>query len=317
MRAAIVSELGKPPALGDRPEPSADDGAVVLEVVAAALNPVDVAVASGRYFAGHPPVPYVAGAEAVARVRGSGELVWAYGDGLGIQRDGTFAEVAACSAEVLVPVPDGADPALAVALGIAGLAGWLPLAWRAPVREDDSVLVLAATGTVGLVAVQTAKLLGARRVVAAGRDAERLRRAADVGADATVELGEEEGLADRFREACGGDGPTYVFDPLWGAPFVAALAAAARGARLVQLGQSAGAEATVPSGLVRGKQVTIYGHTNFAVPPEVLRDEYPRLVGHAVAGDIELDIERLPLEQVAEAWQRQAAGPHRKLVLEP
>jgi NADPH2:quinone reductase len=316
VRAAIVSELGRPPALEDRPEPSGD-GTVVVEVVAAPLNPVDVAVASGRYFGGHPELPYVAGTEAVGRLRDSGELVWIFGDGLGMQRDGTFAELAASPAEATVRVPEGADPAVAAALGIAGLAGWLPLAWRAPVRDDDSVLVLGATGTAGLVAVQAAKLLGARRVVAAGRDERRLRRAAEAGADATVELSEADGLADRFRDACGGDGPTYVFDPLWGAPFVSALAAAARGARLVQLGQSAGPEASVPSGLVRGKQVTIFGHTNFAVPREVLREQYPRLVSHAIAGDIAVDVERVPLDEVAAAWERQATGPDRKLVLEP
>jgi NADPH:quinone reductase len=317
VRAAIVSKLGQPPEVGERPEPAAGDGTVVLEVIAAALNPIDVAVASGRYFGGHPSVPYVAGSEAVGRVRETGELVWTFGDGLGTQRDGAFAELASCSADATVRVPDGADPAIAAALGIAGLAGWLPLAWRAPVREDDSVLVLGATGTAGLVAVQTAKLLGARRVVAAGRDPERLRRATEAGADATVELDDGEGLPDRFREACGGDGPSFVFDPLWGQPFVAALAAATRGARIVQLGQSAGAEAAVPSALVRGKQVTIFGHTNFAVPREVLREHYPRLVGHATAGDIALEVERVPLDEIGAAWGRQASGPDRKLVLEP
>ena len=78
-----------------------------------------------------------------------------------------------------VEVPDGADPALAAALGIAGLAGWLPFAWRAPLSGGESVLVLGASGSVGLVAVQVAKLLGAGRVVAAGRSAAGLERAAE------------------------------------------------------------------------------------------------------------------------------------------
>ena len=70
-----------------------------------------------------------------------------------------------------IEIPDGADPALAGALGIAGLAGWLPFAWRAPLEGGESVLVLGASGSVGIVAVQAAKLLGAGRVVAAGRSA--------------------------------------------------------------------------------------------------------------------------------------------------
>ncbi|MFN2468714.1 MAG: zinc-binding alcohol dehydrogenase family protein [Gaiellaceae bacterium] len=317
MRAAVLSELGRSPELGERPAPAAADGEVVLEVLAAPLNPLDIAVGSGRYFAGHPPVPYVPGSEAVGRRRDSGELVWAFGDGFGLRRDGTFAELAACSGEALVPVPDGAEPAVAAALGIAGLAGWLPLAWRAPVREDDRVLVLGATGTAGRVAVQVAKLLGAERVVAAGRDAERLERATEDGADATVQLEDAEGLGDRFREACGGDGPTLVFDPLWGRPALAALEAVAPGARVVQLGQSAGAEASVRSGLIRGKQLDILGHTNFAVPRDVLAQEYGKLVRHAVTGGITIDVEQVSLDDVASAWERQAQGSGRKLVLVP
>jgi NADPH:quinone reductase len=309
MRAAIVTELGQAPRVGERPEPGADDERIVLEVAAAPLNPLDIAVASGRYFAGHPPVPYVPGSEAVGRRRDSGELVWAFSDGLGVQRDGTLAELATCAAEAVVRVPDGADPALAAALGIAGLAGWLPLAWRAPVRKDDRVLILGATGT--------AKLLGAEHVVAAGRDAERLERAIEDGADATVPLGDGEALIERFRDACGGDGPTLIFDPLWGPPLLAALEAAVRGARIVQLGQSAGAEASVPSRLVRGKQLDILGHTNFAVSRDVLREEYGKLVRHAVAGEITLDVEPVALDDVASAWERQAGGPGRKLVVVP
>lgn len=110
----------------------------------------------------------------------------------------------------IVPVPEGADPVVAWGLGLAGLAGWLPLAWRAPVRPDDRVLVLGATGTLGHVAVQAAKPLGASHVVAAGRRAAGLVRARAAGADAVVRLDEPGELAERLRTASGGDGPTLV-----------------------------------------------------------------------------------------------------------
>jgi NADPH2:quinone reductase len=194
------------------------------------------------------------------------------------------------------------------------MAGWMPLAWRAPVRKDDRVLVLGATGTVGLVAVQAAKLLGAARVVAAGRNPERLKRAAALGADATVDL-EEDDLAAAFKDAAGGDGPTHIVDTLWGAPAVAAIQAAAPGWRLVQVGQSAGGEARVASSAIRGKMGEIYGFTDFAVPADEFREHYLRLVGHAAAGEIVFDIESYPLERIAEAWERQAAGAKAKIVV--
>jgi NADPH2:quinone reductase len=235
-----------------------------------------------------------------------------YRGGVGIARNGCMAERVAAPAEAITPVPDGADPALAAAMGIAGMAGWASLSTRVPVRDDDVVLVLGATGTVGTVAVQAARLLGARRVVAAGRDADSLGR---VVADATVVL-EGDDLAGAFRDACDG-GPTLVFDPLWGEPAAAAAEAAKPGARIVQLGQSAGATAPVTSAAIRFKGLEIYGFSNFNLPKDVLDREYARLVEHAMNGDIRVEIDRLPLEDVTAAWERQAQSPHRKLVLVP
>jgi NADPH2:quinone reductase len=228
-----------------------------------------------------------------------------------------MAERAAIGDAVAVEVPDGADPALAAGLGIAGLAGWLPFAWRVPLRGGETVLVLGATGSVGLVAVQAARLLGASRVVAAGRNGERLGKAASLGADATVQIGAVDDLVAAFRKAAGGEGPTYVFDALWGEPVAAALQAAAPGATVVNLGQSAGPTAELASGAVRGKNLNIHGHFAFGIPDDVFAEHYPRLVRHALAGEIQLDVERVPLDDVADAWRRQAAGEATKLVLVP
>ncbi len=315
MRAAVIEELGQPPAAGEYEEPAPGDGDVIVQILAAPLNPIDIAVSSGRLPAGHPPLPYVPGCEGVGTTE-AGELVWAVRGGLGIQRNGSLAERVRIDASALVPVPTGTDPALAGALGIAGMAGWLPVAWRAPVREGETVLVLGATGTVGRVAVQAARLLGAGRIVAVGRNREALERMAGAAVDATVTLDGGD-LAERLREACGGNGPDLIVDPLWGEPLVAAVEIAAPGARIVQLGQSAGAEATLTSAAIRFKGIELLGHSNFNVPQDVLEREYARLVSHATAGQIQVDVEQVPLEDVAEAWRRQAEGPGRKLVIVP
>jgi NADPH2:quinone reductase len=299
VRAARVTELGKPP------EPAEIENGGSLEIAAVALNPLDLAVAAGRFYGGHPPLPYVPGCEAVGRR--DGRRVYVFGGGRGTVEDGFLQERADHPSELESPVPDGLDDAVAAACGIAGLAGWIPVATRAPVRRDDRVLVLGATGTAGSVAVQGARVLGAERIVAAGRDPARLERARKLGADETVSL-EGEDLAGRLREACGGDGPTLVVDPLWAGPVAAAVDAAAPGARIVHLGQSAGPEATLPSSLVRGKQLSILGHSNFALSPEERAQAYRELTGHVAAGRITVDVETFPLEKVADAWAAQAGG---------
>jgi NADPH2:quinone reductase len=175
------------------------------------------------------------------------------------------------------------------------------------VQPDDRVLVLAATGAVGRVALQAARVLGAERVVAAGRDEGRLEKALALGADEAVSL-EEGDLVERLRDACGGDGPTLVVDPVWGEPARLVTEAAAPNARIVHVGQSAGAEATLASSLVRGKQLSILGYSNFRLAPDERIAAYGDLVAHVAAGRIQIDVEAFPLERVADAWRAQQEG---------
>ncbi len=121
----------------------------------------------------------------------------------------------------------------------------------------------------------------------------------------------------RSRTHSAAKGPSYVFDPLWGEPAAAAIQAAAPHATIVNLGQSAGATSELASAAVRFKSLSILGHTNFAVPADELAEHYRRLVGLAMTGEIRLDVERIPLDQVADAWRRQAEGAGAKLVLLP
>lgn len=319
MRAAIVTEYGTAPSIGDRPAPVGGEGRALVELRAAALNPADVAIASGTFPAGSPALPYVPGVEGVGTVVESsrfpaGTRVWASGRGLGVATDGTFSDRFSAVDDVLVEVPAGADDLTAAALGVVGLAGWLPLAWVAPVRTGETVLVLGATGNVGAVAVQAARILGAAKVVAVGRDRARLGALHELGVDQTVALGGDD-FRDRLVQALEGTPPTLVLDALWGEPLEAALVVAAPGARIVHVGQSAGPTATVTSGLVRGKQLQILGYTNFGVPLDVVEQGYTDLVGHAVAGRIRVAAEAVPLENVGDAWARQAVGPDAKLVL--
>ena len=287
MRAAQVHELGSFP----EPVEVADTGE--LEVAAVALNPLDLAIAAGRFYGGHPPLPYIPGCEAV--VRAGDRRLYLRGDGRGVGKDGFLVERVSYPEELAIDVPDGLDDGVAAACGIAGVAGWMPVA-RAEVSPDDRVLVLGATGSVGRVAVQAAKLRGAR-VVASGRDETRLKEARELGADTTVLLGEP--YEEEFD---------VIIDPLWGEPLADALSAAAPRARIVHLGQSAGPTATLPSGTVRGKELRILGYSAFMLTPEELREAYGEVARAVLDGRLRFEVERFPLERVADAWKAQASG---------
>jgi NADPH:quinone reductase len=292
VRAAQIAALQEPPRVVEL------DDVEGVRVEAVALNPLDIAVGSGIFYGGHPPLPYVPGCEAAGRTE-DGALVYLFGDARGVRTDGFLAERVVASGDVVLRLPIDIDPAVAAAAGIAGVAGWVPVAWKAKVAPGDRVLVLGATGAVGKVAVQAARLLGAEQVVGASRHA----------GDGVVAL-------DEIARAFGGEGFTVCIDPIWGEPLAHALAAAAPHARIVQLGQSAGPEAPLRSADVRGKELVIQGHSNFALTTEERNRAYLELLDHLSAGRIVLDIERYPLDRAAEAWERQRSGPGGKVVIE-
>ena len=144
MRAAILREHGAIPEVGDFDEPAPDEHGQVVEVLAAGLNPVDIALASGTFYGGAPPLPSVVGKEGIGRTAGGDRV---YFD-TPLAPYGSVAERAKVHAASLFPVPeeDVADE-LVLAFGIAGLAAWLSLE-KAEVQEGETVLVLGASGMV-------------------------------------------------------------------------------------------------------------------------------------------------------------------------
>jgi NADPH:quinone reductase-like Zn-dependent oxidoreductase len=312
MRAAILHEHGSAPEPGDFADPDETPGCVLVEVAAAGLHHLDLHKASGTFYLGPPPLPSVVGTDGVGRLA----------DGRRVYFDttvapyGSMAERALVSAEGLLDVADGVEDHVAAALGNTGLAAWLALAWRSGLQPGETVLVLGATGAVGSVAVQVAKLLGAGRVVAADLAQERLQRLLERGADAVVELDAPGELDARIREAAGGELDVTI-DMLWGAPALAAMKAAGRGARHVEVGNIAGAELHLPAPLLRSISLDVRGFSVAHPPVDMRRDAYLRLTQHAARGDVTVDVERVPLDDVGAAWerQRQAAGGPKTVIV--
>jgi NADPH2:quinone reductase len=312
LRAAVLHEHGATPRVGDFGDPQEQSGCALVSVSAAGLHHLDLHKASGSFYMGPAPLPSVVGTDGVGRLE----------DGTRVYFDecvppyGSMAERTLVPREALLPVADGVADEVAAALGNTGLGGWLALEWRSGLQPGETVLVLGATGAVGSVAVQAAKLLGAGRVIAADRPDERLHRLLDRGADAVVEIDAQDDLTERIKDAAQG-AVDVTIDMLWGPPALAAMHAAARGARHVEVGNMAGAEIALPAPLIRSVSLDVRGFSVAHPSLELKRDAYLRLTGHAARGDIAIDVHPRPLDQVAEAWERQrqaAGGPKTVLV---
>jgi NADPH:quinone reductase-like Zn-dependent oxidoreductase len=339
VRAALVEALGHPPAPTEVPDPQRRPGEALVRMRAAALNPVELHIWNGHFFDGPPRPPYVIGLEGVGVVE-EGELL-SPGTRVRVEfvhpgygRDGAVAEYAVApeqpdasdraSQASVAPIGDELDDTAAAALGVPVFTALMCLerAQRAGASLDGAhVLVTAATGAVGVVAVQLARLMGAARVVAAGRNRERLERARSLGADAVVQLGDglEVGeLRERFSDAAGGR-LDVALDPLWGAPARAAIEALTRDGVYVSFGQAASPVAELSGIPLRNRRVTVVGHSGAWATPQERQAALARAHELAERGGsrLSLDTEELALEDIGHAWQRLSDSAGRRLVVKP
>lgn len=315
MKAVVLDGWGQTPVVREVPEPVPGPGQALVRLLAAGLNPVDLAIASGRFYGETPQPPLTLGAEVVGEVvQGDrlvpGTRVWC------LTTTGGFGEYVCVREDLAVPVPAGLSDELAAAIGIAGLAGWMSVVDRAKLQAGETVLVLGASGVVGQVAVQAARSRGAGRVIAAARTKEGLERALALGAHWFVALDDGD-MAKDLRDACS-PGADVVIDMVWGAPVQAAFGAARARCRFIQVGNAAAATASVTGGALRGGRLDIRGFSVFAEYPADLARAYRELAEVAATGAVSLRVESVPLAEAPIAWARQASGTAgRKLVLVP
>jgi len=317
MRAVELHTPGQPPTVVDRAEPEVAAGQVVVRVSAAPITPLDLLCASGTSYFGVPRTPYVPGVQGVGT--SDGRAVWFPTSAGMAPGDGSMAEAVAVPSADLVPLPDGASPTEVAALGLSAIAAYMALTWRGELVAGETVVVLGAGGVVGQAAIQLAKLSGAARVVGAARSHEGQQRALAAGADAVVELDTDDvaELASLIGAAV--DGPVdLVLDPLFGVPAAAAARCLRPGGRLVNLGSSAAEHAPLDSSTIRSRSLRVLGYTNNELTREQKAAAMTAVAQHAADGQLSVAHEVVPLEDAADAWQRQAEGRTTgRLVLTP
>ena len=319
MHAAILHAIGVVPRYGEFPEPIITDQATeaIVHVHGASLKPVDKQMASGAHFASRRELPCVCGSDGVGHLD-DGQRIFFGGPR---PPHGAMAERTVVPRVFIFPIPENVDDATAAALPNPGVSAWLSLTYRAKLGRGENVLILGATGVTGKLAVKIAKLLGAARVVAAGRNQEVLNTLTEIGADATISLAlPPPELADAFLQEAGHSGFQVVIDYVWGRPAEAFLTAITRKefaaiqseTRFVQVGESAAPTITLPAAVLRSTALTILGTAG--IPPrDVLVEAFQQVMAHAAKGDLHIDTEPVRLVDIETAWQRDQLG--RRLVI--
>jgi NADPH:quinone reductase-like Zn-dependent oxidoreductase len=313
VHAAVVTSFDAPPSYQEFKVPTprgADE--VLVGVVASGLHRRVRSQADGSHYTSTGELPLIPGVDGVARLPDGSLRYFALGD----TTFGAMAEQTVIDLRRSFELPAGIDPVQVAAAMNPAMSSWVGLKRRADFGAGQSVLVLGATGSSGQMAVQVAKLLGAGRVIAAGRDPRRLAACKDLGADEVVRLGESPGLGEVAAEV------DVVIDYLWGQVTAEAMTEIAThrrdGARpltWVEIGAVAGATAVIPAAALRALPLQIVGSGQGSVSTRDILSELPAIADAVGSGALRIDARAVPLSDVATVWQD--ADEAARIVLTP
>lgn len=316
LHAAVLNNYGQTPFFGQlaKPEPRADQ--VLLKMEAASIKQLDKLKASGKHYTRYASFPTAVGVDGVGRLE-SGERYYAMGV------SGMLAEYALANKNDLVPVPESLSASLAAVLPNALLGSDAALMMRGQFKRGQTIYINGATGVSGRMAVQAAKIRGAGRIIVSGRNAESLEYLKQLGADECISLlASPEKQLEQLVHIQQQTPIDLVLDYLWGQPLLTLLQAFAQQCpqpvSIITIGQMAGANIELPSGILRSKPITLLGSGLGSISKAELRHYNQtfmvEMLEKAAQGELVADYEEFALADIEQAWQTQAKPGSRVVV---
>jgi NADPH2:quinone reductase len=315
MRAIQLQEFGGPEVLQlvDLPTPTPGPGEVLVEVSRAGMNFADTHQRENSYLA-RATLPLIPGTEVAGVRTDTGERV------IALCGNGGYAEQVAVHEALVYPIPDGVDDGTALAMIVQGLTAWHLYKTCARVAPGESVVVIAAAGGVGSLAVQLGRHFDAGRVIAVASTDDKRALTLSLGADAAIDASPE-GMKERILEANGGRPVDAVFEMAGGPVFDACLDALAPFGRLVTYGIASREQNDVRSGALMRKSRAVVGFwfMHCMGRRDMVEEPLAELFGLAARGAIRVVVgETYPLSDAARAQvdlaERRTTG---KLLLDP
>ncbi len=307
MKAAVITKPGGTPVFADFDDPVPQPDEELVVVTASALSHVTKSRASGSHYNSPGNLPAVAGIDGVGRTEDGRRVYFVMPE----EPFGGMAEKVAVGMRQCIPLPAEVDDITAAAIAIPGMSSWAALKERAHLIAGENVLINGATGTSGRLAVQIAKYMGAKRVIATGRNLGALEQLKIIGADATIALAQTpKELESAFMDQFGGEGVDVVLDYLWGPSaetLIIATAKAGKDAvpiRFVQIGALSGGNITLPSAALRSSALVLMGSGIGSIPRKGLIAAISGVLQAVVPAKLKIQTEVVPLANVENAWNK-------------
>lgn len=261
MKALLCKAFGPASTLvlEDIPAPDIKKNEILLDIHAAGVNFPDTLIIEGKYQF-KPPFPFSPGGEAAGVISAVGENVTHLKPGdrvMALTGWGSFAEQVAAPNYNVLSIPESMDFTIAAAFSMTYGTSMHALKQRANLQPGETLLVLGASGGVGLAAVEIGKALGAR-VIAAASSAEKLEVARNAGADELINY-TDTSLKDEIKRLTNGNGADVIYDPVGGDLFDQAIRAIAWNGRLLVVGFASGRIPELPVNLALLKGASVVG----------------------------------------------------------
>jgi len=311
MKAAIVSEAGRAPTYAEFDEPVRIDGEIRVHVTASALTNFTKVRASGKHYSFEAEAPFVVGIDGVGRLDDGRRVYFLFPR----SPFGGMAQRTVVLSSQCVTIPDGVDDITVAAIADPGMSAWVALEFRAKLAAGETVLVNGATGSAGGMAVQIAKYLGAKKVIATGRNEQVLNRLRSLGADVVIPLGRESDAFEAAFKEQFGEGVDIILDYLWGHSAELLLAAGAKAGkgttplRFVQIGTASAPTITLPGALLRSSAIEITGSGIGSVALDGIMSVLSKMIGVAATAGFKTETEAVPLRRIAEVWSMENPSP--------
>ncbi len=320
MNAAVVHSFDAPPRYTTFAEPVAANGERLVHLSTAGLHPIVKPLAKGTHYGSSGELPFIAGVDGVGKLE-DGTRVY-----FGIARSpfGTFSERSLAAGWMCLPLPQAVNDVTVAGIANPAMSSWAALTARAKFVAGESVLILGATGVAGQLAVQVAKRLGARRVIAAGRNPQALEKLKALGADAVISLEQDQALlVSALRTEIAEAGVDVVLDYLWGQPAELVLQAISQkglrkaGARVrfIQIGDSAGKTISLPAATLRSSGLELLGSGFGSASLDQIRQALAEFFRAAAKEPFQFHTKAAPLRDVETLWNSAEEGT--RLVFQP
>lgn len=303
MKAAVLFDLNEGPIWADFTEPQPAAGYTLIDVRAAAISHVVKGRASGRHYSFDGTLPFVVGIDGVGMTSDGQRVYFAFPSA----PFGSMAQRAPVALQNCLPLPDALDDISAAAMANPGMSAWAALVKRAQFQAGETVLINGATGSAGQLAVQIARYLGAKKIIATGRNAQALTALA---ADECINLtADEQTINSQFATASAGQ-IDVVVDYLWGRsaelllPILAKYTPGDKPVRYVQVGSLAGADIGLNGAVLRAAPLQLMGSGIGSLSMPQLLAATGEMLQAAVPGHFTIATTPLPLRDVAAAWPR-------------